>query len=68
MAHARAADPALRIPPRPVVRRPAVAAAPPLGRRIADAVREASLVGIVALSASWGLAELALLLLGTGPD
>ena len=67
MAHARAADPALRIPPRPVVRRRAVSEAP-LGRRIADAVREASLVGIVALSASWGLAELALLLLGTGPD
>jgi hypothetical protein len=66
-------DPTLSIPPPPprVVYRPGSPRRRPeatllRSRRLLDALREASLVGMAALALFWGLAELALLLLG-GP-
>ena len=68
MAQPHPLDPSLLIPAPPLRCPSARACFPPgTGRRVVEAVREASLVGTVALAASWGLAELALLLLGTGP-
>jgi hypothetical protein len=64
MSRTRTADPSLLIPPPP---RKAAARRRPLRQTIRDALTEASVVGMLALAASWGLAELALLLLG-GPD
>ncbi|WP_135466428.1 hypothetical protein [Crenalkalicoccus roseus] len=59
MSRARTCDPSLAIPPVP---RQAVPARPRRGW--VEAVREASLAGMATLLASWGLAELALLLGG----
>jgi hypothetical protein len=59
MRPARPCDPSLAIPPVP---REPVSARPRRGWM--EAVREASLAGMVTLAASWGLAELALLLGG----
>lgn len=66
MNAARTVDPSIAIPAPPlrVARRRGL---PRLSRAaLADALREASLAGMLALAASWGLAELAVALLGAG--
>lgn len=65
MSRTHIADPSLLIPPPP---RKAAVRRRPLRDSIREALTEASVVGMVALAASWGVAELALLLLGGAAD